>query len=84
MEPTDHSAVMTIYRGTPWEAEIVRTLLADAGIDSFIRNNILAGYLYDPIRAEAVEVMIMDKDTLEAKAIVDQFERNRTAETSES
>jgi len=83
MEPTDHSAVMTIYRGTPWEAEIVRTLLADAGIDSFLRNNILAGYLYDPIRAEAVEVVVMDKDAEEAGRIAREFERNRMTETSE-
>jgi hypothetical protein len=83
MESTDHSTVICIYRGTPWEAELVKTLLADAGIESFIRNNILAGYLYDPIRAEAVEVMILEKDALVAGQIAQQFERNRTMETSE-
>jgi hypothetical protein len=68
--------VIEIFSGTPWEAEMVRTLLQDSEIRSFLKNNLVNSYAYDPGLASGVKVMILSSDFNNAKAIVDGYYRN--------
>ncbi|MDD5696256.1 MAG: DUF2007 domain-containing protein, partial [Bacteroidales bacterium] len=78
MDKMNHNAVIEIFSGTSWEAEMVRSLLSDAGIASFIKNNVLGNYLIDPIGASGVKVMILESDLEEAKGVVQgYYERMR-------
>jgi hypothetical protein len=72
--------VIEIYSGTPWEANLLQSLLKDAGIESFVKNDINSSYLYDPINASNVKVMILQSDLTDALAIVLDFSRPRTCE----
>ena len=78
MNEMNHNAVVEIFSGTSWEAEMVRSLLSDAGIPSFIKNNVLGNYLIDPIMASGVKVMILESDLEEATRVVQwYYERMR-------
>jgi hypothetical protein len=69
----NHNAVVEIFSGTSWEAEMVRSLLSDAGIASFLNNDVLGNYLIDPIMASGVKVMILESDLEEATGVVQYY-----------
>ncbi len=69
--------IIEIYSGTLWEAEMLKSMLADVGISSFLKNSVLNTYWYDPIRSEGVKIMIDAKDEAQAQIIVSEFESNR-------
>ena len=71
------SEIVEVFSGTTWEAELIKSLLESAGIRSFLRNNVLVSYLYDPIGAKGVKVMILDSDYLEAREIVEGYFRSK-------
>jgi len=75
--PYDSDPVIEVFSGTQWEADIVVTLLGDWGIDCFLRNAVLNTYLYDPIRASGVQVMVLESGFAEAKKVVDEYRKNR-------
>ena len=74
------SEIVEVFSGTTWEAEFIKSLLESAGIRSFLRNNVLASYLYDPIGAKGVKVMILDSDYLEAHEIVKGYFRSKLSD----
>jgi len=65
-----------VFSGTKWEAEMVRTLLANAEIMSFVKNDILSINMYDPKYSDGVKVIISVKDYEEAKDIVQAYYDN--------
>ena len=60
----------------PWESEMITSLLKEAEIESFLENNVLESYAYEPISASGVKVMIFSSDYIRAKEIVDSYKRN--------
>ena len=66
-----------IFSGTIWEAELVKSLLTDFEIASFIKHNLITSYALEPIQSENVKVMILEKDLPPAKKIVDDFYSNQ-------
>ena len=68
--------IIEIYSGTLWESEMITSLLKDSEIESFLRNNLLESYAYEPIYATGVKVMIFASDFEKAKEIVDSYCRN--------
>ena len=67
---------VTLFSGTLWEAEMVKSLLLDVGIESFIKNATVTSYAYDPIRSSGVMVVISGEDLVEAKVIVEKYYQN--------
>jgi len=67
--------VVELFSGTLWEAEMVKSLLESAGIQSFLKNSVLNSYAYEPTRAEGVSVMVLLSDYPEAKKVADDFEQ---------
>ena len=79
----DKEVFITAFTGTLWEAEMVKSLLFDAGIESFFQHSTGNTYAYDPIFSQAVKVIISEGDVLIAKEIVEGYTRNLTPTKSE-
>lgn len=77
----DDDVVVEVFSGTLWEAEMVKSLLENVEIDSFIKNSNLNTYIYEPIQAGGVKVMILSRHYDKAKEIVDEYFRNRNTDT---
>ena len=69
-------SVIEIFSGTLWESELIKSLLQDSEIDSFLKNDVINSYIYEPIYASGVKVMISCSDLEKAKEIVDNYYRN--------
>lgn len=65
--------IIEIFSGTLWEAEMIRTLLTDAGIDSFLKNTTINSYAFEPIQSEGVQVMILAGHADKAKLIIEDY-----------
>ena len=79
----DKEVFITAFSGTLWEAEMVKSLLYAAGIESFFQHSTGGSYAYDPIFSQAVKVIINESDTPIAKEIVKGYTRNLTPSKSE-
>ena len=77
----DKDIVIEIFSGTLWEAEMVKSLLQDAEIESFVKNSNLNTYIYEPIQASGVKVMILNSDSEKAKEVIDTYYRNMNNNT---
>ncbi|MBS2209877.1 DUF2007 domain-containing protein [Carboxylicivirga mesophila] len=69
-------ATVEVFSGTLWEAEMIRTLLMDAQIAHFLKNSTLNDFMYDPIGAEGVKVMVLENEVEQAKKIIDNYLQN--------
>ena len=65
-----------IFNGNPFQAQMVKNLLENEGVESFLKDEIMAR---SPIfRPEGgVKVMISDLDYEKAKLVVDEYERSQ-------
>jgi hypothetical protein len=69
-------SIVEIFSGTLWESEMIKSLLEDSKIKSFLKNNILNSYAYEPTSSGEVKVMISSYDYEKAKAIVNAYNKN--------
>ena len=72
----DNDKAVVIFSGTLWEAEMVRTLLQDAGIGSFLQNSTRNSYDISPIIAGDVKVLILNSDIDDALSIMEDYYMN--------
>jgi len=79
MNPTNEAQPVEVFAGTPWQAELLKSLLADSEIESFIKDGIM-GTLYPwysaPGGVGAVRVFVSETDAEKARVIIDEFERH--------
>ena len=68
--------LVEIFNGNPFQAQMVKNLLENEGVESFLKDEIMAR---SPIfRPEGgVRVMISDLDYEKAKLVVDEYERSQ-------
>ena len=71
----DQEKFIVVFSGTLWEAEMVKSLLLDAGIESFLQNATGRSYAFEPILAEGVKVTISEKNGQTAHEIVEEYHR---------
>jgi len=71
----DKEKFIVVFTGTLWEAEMVKSLLLDAGIESFLQNSTGHSYAFEPILAEGVKVIIAETNSDVAKEIVEEYHR---------
>jgi hypothetical protein len=65
--------IIEIFSGTLWETGMIQSLLRDAEIESFTRNETGTAYGYNPTYSEDVKVMIKSTDVDLATIIVDDY-----------
>lgn len=81
---TDKDKIIEVFSGTLWESEMIKSLFQDAEIESFLKNANLNTYIYEPIQASGVKVMILSSDYEKAKEIVDCYFRNMNKDAKNS
>ena len=81
MKDINKDKIIEVFSGTLWEAEMVKSLLQNAEIESFLKNINLNTYIYEPIQASGVKVMILSSDYEKAKEITDSYFRNMNNES---
>ena len=69
MKGEDKSKLVSVFDGSLWEAELVKGLLNDRGIESAIQNGLLVNNTL-PETAIAVTVLVNEADREAAEAIV--------------
>ncbi|HAQ64786.1 MAG TPA: hypothetical protein DCR43_02870 [Bacteroidales bacterium] len=79
MHPNNEIHPVEVFAGTLWQAELLKSLLADSEIESFIKDGIM-GTLYPwysaPGGAGAVKVFVSDIDVEKARMVISEYERN--------
>lgn len=68
-----------VFAGTPWQVGMVKTLLENAGITSFVQNEIMGTYnpwWTSPGGAGALSVFVAGTDIEAAMEIVREYEKN--------
>jgi hypothetical protein len=65
--------VVEVYSGIIWEAEIVKRILDNSEIGSFLCHKNMMREDYDPDRLKNVRVMIVDVDLKQAQQILDEL-----------
>lgn len=68
-----------VFAGTPWQTGMVKSLLENAGIAAFVRNEIMGTYnpwWTDPGGAGPVSVFVSGTDYDRAREIVAAYEKN--------
>jgi len=72
-----------VFAGTQWEAALVKSLLENAEIEAFLKDEIRGTTMpwqVTPGGFSAVKVVVAKKDIELAKQVVDEFEANRRRE----
>jgi hypothetical protein len=76
---SDNSTPTEVFAGSPWQAGMVRSLLEDAGISAYVRDEIMGTmnpWWVAPGGAGAISVFVAEEDYEAAKGIVGEYERN--------
>jgi hypothetical protein len=72
-----------VFAGTQWEAALVKSLLENAEIEAFLKDEIRGTTMpwqVTPGGINAVKVVVAHKDVELAKQVVNEFEANRKRE----
>lgn len=80
---TEEYVPIEVFAGTQWEAALVKSLLENAEIEAFMKDEIRGTTMpwqVTPGGINAVKVVVAKKDVELAKQVVDEFEANRKRE----
>lgn len=72
-----------VFSGTAWEAALLKSLLENAEIDVYLKDEIrgyMAPWHVSPGGTDPVKVMVSSDDAVKAKLVVDDFEAKRKSE----
>ena len=73
---TNHDTIIEVFSGTAWEVEMVKNLLQEVEIESFITQSVLKYYAYNPIYSEGAKVMVCTSDLNRARYIIMDYYKN--------
>lgn len=79
MKAEDKSKLVKVYSGTPWEAELIRGLLASHHIQSMLKDGIVANVIF-PKTAVDIAVMVNESDYEAAMQILREREETQLPE----
>jgi len=82
MDKKDNIRSVIVFAGTAMEATMVKSLLENAEIQAFLKDEVfgtLEPWVTGPGGAGAVKVMVSSADSENAKIVVEEYERNKTA-----
>ena len=74
---------VVVFAGTIWQAEMVKSLLGNAGIEAYIKDGYIGTigpWWSSPGGAGAVKVVVFSKDLELAEEIVKEYELNNKAD----
>jgi hypothetical protein len=77
---TEENNPVDVFAGTAWEAAIVKSLLENAEIEVFLKDEIrgtMVPWHISPGGTDAVTVVVSTADYENAKQVVDEYRANR-------
>jgi hypothetical protein len=79
MKTTEGIVPVEIFSGISWEAEMIRNILENEGIESFLNDEITGTLVpfYTSQGMGAVKVVVSNLDYEKAKLIVAEFRKNQ-------
>ncbi|RPH75303.1 DUF2007 domain-containing protein [bacterium] len=80
MNQSDNPVPVEVFAGTQWEAALVKSLLENAEIEAYLKDEIRGTTMpwqISPGGINAVKVMVSSNDIDLAKQVVSEFETNR-------
>jgi hypothetical protein len=80
MSTNDEIRSTEVFAGTPWEAALIKSLLENAEIQAFLKDDIygtLEPWVAAPGGAGAIKVIVSSVDVEKAKQVVDDYENNK-------
>jgi hypothetical protein len=72
-----------VFEGSAWEAGLLKSILEDNEIETYITEAYVLPWNNVPIKGAAAKVFVALKDFDQAKAIVDEFYTNMEKENSD-
>jgi hypothetical protein len=79
MKTSNEIKPVLIFAGTPWQAGMVKSLLENAGIYAFLKDELMGTlnpWWAEPGGAGAVKVFVSELDHDQALAIAEEYQRN--------
>ena len=70
----DKSKLVEVFAGSPWEAELVKSLLENRGIQSVTKDGMIVNVVL-PETAVDVSVLVNEKDYEAAMEVVREYEK---------
>lgn len=83
MNTPENNEPVEVFAGTSWQSEMVKSLLENAGIEAFVKDNIMGmlnPWHTSPGGAGAVKVFVAGPDVSEARLVVAEYEKNINTE----
>ena len=80
MKTNDEIEPIEVFSGSLWEAELLKSLLENAGIESFLNDEYtgtIAPWYTAPGGAGSVKVVVSNQDFEQSKSIVEEFVQNQ-------
>ncbi len=84
MQRNKQNVPVEIFAGSPMEAEIVRSMLTDSGIEAFLKDEnmgTIAPWHVSAGGAGAVKVIISNADYDKAKSVVEEYYKNMDSDS---
>ncbi len=75
MKDLDHTHAVEVFKGSPWEAELVKGQLENSGIATILKDGILATLA--PYLAPDVTILVSQDDYETAMEIIRERDKNR-------
>ncbi len=74
---------VTIFSGTAWEAALLKSLLDNAEIDAYLKDEIrgyMAPWHVSPGGTDPVKILVSSVDAAKARIVVDDFKAKQQSE----
>ncbi|MDO4164495.1 MAG: DUF2007-related protein [Bacteroides sp.] len=79
MTEEDKSKLVEVFKGSLWEAELVKSLLGNGEIESVLKDGLVVNVVL-PATAVEVVVLVNEKDFEPAMEIVREYENKKLGE----
>ena len=79
MKAEDKSKLIEVFKGSLWEAEMVKSLLDNAAVESVLKDGMVVNVVL-PATAVEVKVLVNESNFEAAREVVREFENNRSVE----
>ena len=84
MKEESKSNPVEVFAGSLWQAQIVKTMIENEGIEVFLYNEFEGlnnSLFYSVAESNLVRVVVAEADLADAEIVVQEFEKNMNAES---
>lgn len=79
MKEEDKSKLIEVFKGAPWEVEMVKSLLANSNVDCMTTDSMLVNIVLPPTAID-IAVLVREENYEVAMEVVRQYEKNKNGD----